>query len=166
MGSFLFTFDATTSFSGGNAPLMELLIGGVVVSSIEMQSGANRYNVLLDYSGLSPSSFSFRFAGSSGDPGDSINITSAYINNTALNTATDLTATMLAQSQSSAVSAATSLYGHVAPTLPAPDVTGTGGDDGALNGTNAADSIDGLGGNDRIRGYCYQQIHTICRKIV
>ena len=153
MGSFLFTFDATTSFSGGNAPLMELLIGGVVVSSIEMQSGANRYNVLLDYSGLSPSSFSFRFAGSSGDPGDSINITSAYINNTALNIATDLTATMLAQSQSSAVSAATSLYGHVAPTLPAPDVTGTGGDDGALNGTNAADSIDGLGGNDRIRGY-------------
>ena len=153
MGSFLFTFDATTSFSGGNAPLMELLIGGVVVSSIEMQSGANRYNVLLDYSGLSPSSFSFRFAGSSGDPGDSINITSAYINNTALNIATDLTATMLAQSQSSAVSAATSLYGHVAPTLPAPDVTGTGGDDGALNGSNAADSIDGLGGNDRIRGY-------------
>lgn len=151
MSSFLFTFDATTSFSGGNAPLLELLINGAVFSSIEMRSGSQRYDMLLDYPGISPSSFSIRFAGSSGDPGDSINITSAYINSTALNVGSDLTATMLAQSQSAAVNAAASLYGHVTPTLPGAGISGTSGDD-EVNATNAADSIDGLAGNDRIRG--------------
>lgn len=152
MSTFLLSFNATTSFSGGNAPTLEVLIGGAVVSSIDMVLGASSYDLLIDYTGAAPSSVSIRFAGSSGDPGDAITVNAMSINNNALNVSTDLTATMLAQSQSSTINAASSFYGHTTPTLGAPDITGTAGDDGQVSGTNNADSIDALGGNDYVRG--------------
>ena len=152
MNTFLLSFDATTSFSGGNPPTLEILVGGIVVSSVVMQSGATSYDVFVEYTGTAPSTLDFRFDGSSGDPGDTITFTAVSINDSALNVGTDLTATILMQAQSSGVTAGADLFGHTVPTLAPPTVTGTAGDDGSLNGSHIADSIDGLGGNDRLRG--------------
>lgn len=127
-------------------------MGGVVVSSVTMLSGATSYDVFIEYTGTAPSSLSFRFDGASGDPGDTITFTAVSINNSALNLGTDLTATILAQAQSSVVSAGVDLFGHTTPSIGVPDVTGTAGNDESIVGGNAADTIDGLAGADRIRG--------------
>ena len=144
MSTFLLTFDANTTITGLNPPTLEILIGGVVVSSVEMEAGATSYDVFVEYTGTAPSSLSVRFAGASGSGGDSINFTSVDINGTALNLGTDLTATMLAQTQASAISAAASLYGHTTPTLDTPTTTGTGNGDDLRGDDVTADIIDGL----------------------
>lgn len=151
MSTFLFSFDATTTITGGTPPTLEILVGGVVMSSVEMQAGATSYDVFVDFTGLAPSSVTLRFAGSSGSPGDSISITAASINNTALNVATDLTATLLSQAQTSGVTAANSIYGYTTPTLDTPTITGDANDNN-LRGNTAADVIDGAGGADRLYG--------------
>lgn len=153
MNTFLLSFDATTSVTGSSPPSLEVLIGGLVVSSVVMQNGTNSYDVFLEFSGSNPTSIDLRFAGFSGSVGDSITFTDVNINNSALNLGTDLTATLLMQAQTSGVSAAADLFGHTTPTLSSPTITGTTSDDGQLNGSSIADSIDGLAGNDRIRGY-------------
>ena len=152
MNTFLLSFDATTSFSGGNPPTLEILVGGVVVSSVVMQSGATSYDVFVEYTGTAPSTLDLRFDGSSGDPGDTITFTAVSINDSALNLGTDLTATILMQAQTSGVTAANDLFGHVTPTLGATTISGTGSDDGALNGSDTDDTIDALAGNDWVRG--------------
>lgn len=152
MNSFLFSFDATTTITGATPPTLEVLVGGVVVSSVVMEPGATSYDVFVDYTGATPSSVTLRFAGSSGSPGDSISITSASINDGALNLGTDLTATLLMQSQTSGVSGVASLYGHTTPTVGVPTISGTGGDDD-IKGRDNADIIDGMAGNDRLLGY-------------
>ena len=151
MSTFLFSFDATTTITGATPPTLEILVGGVVMSSVEMQAGATSYDVFVDFTGLAPSSVTLRFAGSSGSPGDSISITAAAVNNTALNIATDLTATLLSQAQTSGLSAANSVYGYTTPTLDTPTITGDGNDNN-LRGNTAADVIDGGGGADRLFG--------------
>ena len=153
MHTFLLSFDATTTITGSAPPTLEVLIGGVPVSSVEMQSGANSYNVFVDFTGAAPSSVTLRFAGTSGNSGDSISFTAVSINDEALDTSTDLTATLLTQAQTSGVTAAASIFGHTTPTIGPPTVTGTAGDDSAVQGSSAADTIDGLAGNDRILGY-------------
>lgn len=152
MSTFLLSFDATTTISGSTPPTLEVLIGGVPVSFVEMQSGATSYDVFVDFTGAAPSSVTLRFAAGSGSPSDSISFTAVSINDNALNTGTDLTATLLTQSQTSGVTAPAGTYGHTVPTIGAPTVTGTAGDDGNLKGTDAADVIDGMAGNDRILG--------------
>lgn len=155
MNAFLLSFDANTSFSGGNSPTLEILVGGVVVSYVSMLPGATSYDIFIEYNGSFPSSLDFRFAGSSGDPGDTISFTDVSINNSALNLGSDLTATILAQAQSTAVTAGNDLFGHTPPTPGAPTLTGTAGNDtndANVGGTNAADIIDGLAGDDRLRG--------------
>lgn len=152
MSTFLLSFNATTTITGGTPPTLEVLIGGVVMSSVEMQAGATSYDVLVDYTGSVPSSVTLRFAGSSGSGGDSINITAASVNNTALNVVTDLTATLLMQAQTSGLTAAADLYGHTTPTLGSTTITGTAGDDPVITSSNAADTIDALAGNDWVYG--------------
>lgn len=153
MHTFLLSFDATTSITGALPPTLEVLIGGVVVSSLDMENGSSSYDLFISYTGNAPSSLAFRFAGTSGTSGDSITFTSVSINNNPLNLGTDLTATILAQAQSSGVSAAAEIFGHTTPTIGAPTVTGTSGDDSKIAGGNDADTIDGLAGDDRILGY-------------
>lgn len=155
MNSFLLSFDANTSFSGGNPPSLEILIGGAVFSSVTMRAGIHSYDLFIEYSGAFPSSLSFRFDGSSGDSGDTITFTAVSVNNNALNPGTDLTATILAQAQSSTVTAPNDFFGHTTPTFGPPTITGTAGDDtddATVGGTNAADTIDALAGNDWVRG--------------
>jgi len=153
MGTFLLSFNATTIVVGSAHPTLEVLIGGTVVSSLEMESGATSYDVLVDFSGAAPSSLSLRFAGSSGDIGDSISFNSVAINNTALILGSDLTSTILMQSQASTVSAADDLYGYTAPTLGVATVTGTTNDDESLTSSNSTgDTIEALAGNDWVYG--------------
>ena len=149
MNTFLLSFDATTSFSGGNPPTLEILVGGTPVSSVVMQNGATSYDIFVPYTGTAPASLSFRFDGSTGDPGDTITFTAVSINANALNLGTDLTATILMQAQSTVVTASATFFGHTEPTLGAATITGTGGDD-FLDGTANADVIDAQGGNDTI----------------
>lgn len=150
MSTFLFSFDASVTATGGTPPTLQVLVGGVVVSSLVLDPTETSFDLFVEFSGTAPSSLTIRFDPSSGSPSDSINISNAYINNN--NVTTDLTATLLAQGQSSNVNANSAVFGRETPTLSAPDVNGTGGDDTAVNGTNEADSIDALAGNDRIRG--------------
>ncbi len=149
MNTFLLSFDANTTFSGGNPPTLEILVGGVVVSSVTMSSGATSYDFFIPFTGTSPSTLSFRFDGASGDPGDTISFTSVFINDNALNVGTDLTSSLITQGQNSGVTAPSTSFGHAVPTLSAPTITGTGGDD-QIQGTSGADSIDALGGNDYV----------------
>ena len=153
MSTFLLSFDANTTITGMTPPRLEILVGGALVASVDMIAGATSYDVFVEYTGTAPASVSVRFAGDSGSGGDSINFTSMDINNSALNLGTDLTATLLAQAQSSAISAAADLYGHTTPTLGAPTITGTGGGESLSGDDGVADIIDGMAGDDRIYGY-------------
>ena len=153
MSSFQLEIEATSLFSGGNAPTLEILIGGVVVSSASMVNGTSTYRFLLDYTGNFPSSLQFRFNGASGDPGDSITFDSVQVNGQTLGPS-DLTLLVLTQGQSSSVSTAANdqLFGRVEPSLGdlgAVTLTGTGGDD-FLSGTENDDVIDLQGGNDMV----------------
>ncbi|MDD9900723.1 MAG: type I secretion C-terminal target domain-containing protein [Alphaproteobacteria bacterium] len=152
MNTFVLSIDATTSFSGGNAPLLEILVDGTPAYFIDMQSGAATYDIFIEYSGDMPTSLSFRFDGASGDPGDTISFFAVSINDSDIDTMVDMTSQLLMQGQASNVTAAAELFGHTPPVLGASTIDGTSGDDSNLAGTGAADIINGMAGNDRIRG--------------
>ena len=153
MNTFLLSFDATTTITGSTPPRLEILVGGALVASVDMSAGSTSYDVFVEYTGTAPSTLEVRFAGASGSAGDSINFTSMDINGTALNLGTDLTATLLAQAQSSTISAAADLYGHTTPTLGAPTITGDGTNEDLRGDDVTADIIDGMAGDDRIYGF-------------
>lgn len=155
MSTFLLEIDALGSFGGGNAPLLEILIGGVVVGSASVTTSAATYTFTLDYTGNFPSSLSFRFNSGSGDPGDSISLNSTRINGQTVGTS-NLSSLLLNQGDSSNVTGVNYLYGRTEPTsgdLGTPTVSGTGATDN-LNGGNdiAGDVIDAGAGDDRVRG--------------
>ena len=151
MSTFLVTFDATTLIGGATPPTLEVLIGGAVVTSADMEAGNNFYSILVDYSGTAPSSISFRFSGSSGSPGDSISFSSLTVNNAVQSPPAVMSATILNQGQSTALTISSDIFGHEAPTVTAPTIIGTTSDED-LRGGIAADTIDGDDGNDRILG--------------
>ncbi len=151
MSTFLFSFDATVTANGSTPPNLQVLVGGVVVSSVALNPTETSFDIFVEFSGTAPSSVTIRFDPSSGSGSDSIDISAAYINNN--DVTSDLTAVLLAQGQSSNVNANSAIFGRETPTLDPATITGTGGDDGRLAGTNEADSIDALAGNDRIRGF-------------
>ena len=155
MNQFLLTIQANSLFSGGNAPDLEILVGGIVVSSASMQSGSNTYQFLLDFTGDFPSSLNFRFASGSGDPGDTITFTSVSVNNQSLDIGTYLSTLVVSQGQTARVDTPSiePLFGQVEPNdsdLGPVTITGTSGDDPFIQGTSNDDVIDGLQGNDFI----------------
>ncbi len=157
MNKFILTIEATTTFSGGNAPQLDIDVDSVV-SSQTMVLGSSTYIIELEYDELLnfPSSISFSFNGSSGDPGDTISIDSVRINGQTISSG-DLTGTLLTQGSSESISSTSShdhLFGRLEPLssdLGTVTVSGTGSDD-RLDGTDGADVIDGGAGNDRLRG--------------
>ncbi len=157
MNKFFITIDATATFSGGNAPLLDIIVDGVTASQ-SMVLGLSTYIFELEFNDLLsfPSSIDFRFNAGSGDPGDTIALDSVLINSQEI-TAGDLTGTLLAQGQNESIANTTNhdhLFGRVEPTqadLGTPTQTGTVGDDN-IKGTNGQDIIDGGAGNDRLRG--------------
>ena len=160
MSRFFLRIEASVAPAGGANPTLEILVGGVVVSSavITAQTGVGSDILFfaLDSDGASfPSSLSFRFNSGSGDPADVVTLEDVRINGQAIDSS-DLTSTMLAQSQSSSLNVANNdhLFGRVEPTpadLGTPTQTGTAGADD-IRGTGGQDIIDGGDDDDRIRG--------------
>lgn len=155
MSTFLLEIDALGSYSGGNAPLMEILIGGAVISSSSVSTSASTYSFLIDYSGNYPSSLSFRFNGGSGDPGDSITLNAVRVNGQNVSTS-NLSSLLMTQGSSSNVTGVNHLYGRTEPTsgdLGTVTVTGTGGADNLQGGDSVnGDVLDAGGGDDRVIG--------------
>ncbi len=160
MNRFFLRIEASVTPTGGANPTLEVLVGGVVVSSavITAQTGVGSdilfFTLDSDLANY-PSSLSFRFNGGTGDPSDVVTLENVRVNGQTVS-ATDLSAIMLSQGQSSNQNIANTdhLFGRVEPTaadLGTTTQTGTGGDDN-ITGTGNADVIDGGGGNDRIRG--------------
>lgn len=160
MSQFILTVVADASFSGGNSPSLQILIGGTPVSARSISASSNTYTYILDYTGSYPSSLALRFDPGSGDPGDTINITEAYINGQ--NVFADLTATILSQGASGSYNTALGSHNFgrdeaTSGDLGTPTHTGSGnvqGGDGAdiINASAAADRVRGLGGDDAIAG--------------
>ena len=155
MSTFLLEIDATGSYGGGNAPLLEVLVGGVAVSSSSVTTSESTYSFLLEYNGNYPSSLSFRFNGGSGDPGDSIELNAVRINGQTVSTS-NLSSLLLVQGASSNATSVNHLYGRTEPTagdLGTPTVSGTGNAD-ILKGQDSdnGDVIDAGAGADRVIG--------------
>ncbi|MEM6780583.1 MAG: calcium-binding protein [Pseudomonadota bacterium] len=154
MSTFRLEIEALGSFTGGNAPLLEILVGGVVMSSTSVTTSASTYTFNLDYTGSFPSSVQFRFNSGSGDLGDTITINTARVNGQTVDS--NLSSMLLVQGGTSNVTGVNYLYGRTEPTsgdLGTPTVNGTGGADN-LNGGNDVngDVIDAGAGDDRVRG--------------
>ncbi|MEM6780562.1 MAG: LamG-like jellyroll fold domain-containing protein [Pseudomonadota bacterium] len=157
MSSFYLEIDALGSFGGGNAPLLEILVGGLVVSSTSVTTSAATYNFTLDYTGNFPSSLSFRFNGSSGDPGDTVSLNAVRVNGQTVDTS-NLSTLLITRGGSSNLDTASTdhLFGRTEPSpadLGATTITGTPGIDN-INGSNGVtgDVIDAGDGADRVRG--------------
>ncbi len=161
MNRFILTIEASVAVSGGAAPMLDILVDGIPITSSTAITavtgvGSDIFVFTLDFTGNFPTSLGFRFNGGSGDAGDIVTLDNVRINGQALAPA-DLTGTILAQgAQSDLVSTAAQdhLFGRVEPVLAdfAPVThTGTAGADN-IEGTNGDDVIDGQGSNDHLRG--------------
>ena len=156
MATFYLEIDALGSYTGGNAPLLEVLVGGVVVSSSSVSTSSATYAFNIDYTGNYPSSLSLRFNGSSGDSGDTITVEAVRFSGQTVDTS-NLSTLLLTQGASSTVNVVNTdhLYGRTEPTsgdLGTVTVNGTSGNDVLLGGTAEGDVIDAGGGDDRVRG--------------
>lgn len=155
LSTFHLEIDALGSYTGGNAPLLEILVGGIVVSSSSVTTSLDTYSYTLDYTGNFPSSVSFRFNSGSGDPGDTIALNAVRVNGQTLDVS-NLSTLLLNRGGSSSVSGVNHLYGRTEPTagdLGTATIIGTDGADN-LNGNNNVngDVIDAGNGDDRVRG--------------
>ncbi len=160
MASFYFEIEASGIYSV-TAPTLEVLLDGFVVSSVQVETGPDRYAFLLDYSGSFPSSLALRFNDGSGEGGRSIVLDSVWINGWKVSPSY-LGALSLLNGESSAVNtgATAHLYGRQEPVVS--DIgtetqTGTAGDDRiAVPSTPPApgepDIINAGDGNDRVIG--------------
>lgn len=155
MSAFLLEIDALGSYSGGNAPQLDILLNGSTYTSSNVSTSSSTYTFLIEYSGSYPSSLSFRFNGSSGDFGDTIEISAVRVNGQTVGVS-NLSSMLLTQGASSVVSSVNYLFGRTEPTsgnLGTVTQSGTGSND-TIQGTDdsAGDVIDAGAGNDRVRG--------------
>ncbi len=165
MASFHIAIEASVNVAGGNAPVLDIFVdGSPVASSVGITAVTGTGSQVLAFTlefddsvNPYPSALSFRFNAGTGDGGDIVTIEAVRVNGQRV-AAGDLTATMLSQGQTAALSAPAAydyLFGREEPVsgdLGTVTESGTGGDDDDLTGTGGADVIDGLGGADRIRG--------------
>lgn len=155
MNRFLLEIDASSIYAV-DAPVLEVLVDGIVVDSFSISSDAT-YSATIDFSDITsfPSSLQFRFTDSSGETGRSLTISELRINGQ-LTDGADLTMSTLVKDQMATFDVAGNdhLFGRVEPGLAdlgTVTETGTGGND-TLQGNLGDDVVDGGAGNDRIRG--------------
>lgn len=151
MANFFLTIDASSAYSA-DAPLLEILINGSVVSSLSITSGFSAQSLQLSFNGNKPSSLSFRFNDGSGEGGRSITLNKVLVNGINIQD-TNLTSLTLLQNETSDVNITNTdyLYGRLQPTiaeLGAPTIEGTNGND-RYYGTADDDIMRGLNGNDK-----------------
>ncbi len=155
MSNFIFTLNTTSVFTS-DAPLLELLVDGVVVSSITLEAGTQTSHVSLPFSGLYPSSISVRFNDGLSEGGRSVTLNSVSINGTNVGN-TNISNTVLNYGDISAVDVTDAQYyfGEVEKTasdLGAATIEGTIDDD-YLKATAEADVINAMDGRDLIKAY-------------
>lgn len=163
MSSFFITIDASSIYSV-DAPTLELLVDGQVVSSANIHSGYTATSFTLDFTGSFPSSFSLRFQDGSSESGRSVTINSISINGQDVSL-TFLSTTTLSHTQESTVNTSSidHLFALTNPTVADFDTVthqGTSTSE-VLNGTanndviiadGDADIAKGGAGNDQISG--------------
>ncbi|MCB9989817.1 MAG: type I secretion C-terminal target domain-containing protein [Rhodospirillales bacterium] len=161
MAKFTLTLTASVNTAAGNAPMLDIIVGGTLVTSSSAITavtgvGSDLLMFTLDYTGNYPSSLSFRFRNTSGDGGDIVTIENIHINGQSLDPVVVLPDNTLNRGQTVSVSSIAShdhLFGTVDPspgdlgavTQPA----GTGADE-SFTGTVNQDVIDGGAGNDYV----------------
>lgn len=166
MAHFHFEIDASATYSI-TAPTLEILVNGVVMSSLQISqhtgSGYDYLRYELEYSGAYPTTLQFRF-NDGAEGGRSIQIDAVRVNGWAVDT-TYITMLNLNNGQTSSVNTlgVDHLFGRTAPVLadlPAETITGTASDDSIIgsiqpeiiNAGNGADRVRGLSDNDAIFG--------------
>lgn len=155
MGTFFITLDASSTYSA-DAPLLEILVDGVVVSTVLIDSSFMSSSFGLSFTGTYPSSLSLRFNDTSSESGRSVTINSVSINGMAVDNA-NLSTLSLNQNDSSDVNTSniSSYFGEEDLTLADLDtvtITGTAAAE-SLKGGASNDVIDGQDGNDNIKGF-------------
>ncbi len=154
MAEFLLQFDASITSADVNLPpTFDVLVGGIVVNSFTLDPTQTSFGFFINSPTNIPASLTLRFNGGSGTAGDTISFSAITLNQTPLNLATDASTAILARGGTSALSPPADTFLRDAPTLDPVTISGTGGADTNLEGTTGADSIEGLGGNDRIRAF-------------
>lgn len=162
VSNYFLTIEVSASYIT-DAPLLEILNEGVVVSSVVVSAqtgfGVNTFSFSLGFSGSYPSSLSFQFNdGGSTEAGRSINFNLVEINNDFVSPLFQ-SDTSLTNNESNLVDtsalqnlfSAGNLFAGFAPPAASTNaiITGTGGYDN-LRGSGGNDTIDGLGGSDTI----------------
>ena len=143
MPSFDLYLDLGSSYVG-DAPMFEVLLDGVVVSSFTVGAGFSPLTLSLSYAGDAPNNLSFRFNDFGGEVDRSVTINEVRINTTPVAVGS-LSKGVLLQGQESQldVAAEQSSFG-----IPGPSA----GTDALINGTAGVDVLNGTAGNDTING--------------
>lgn len=158
MDKFLLTIEVSSVYVF-NSPTLEILVGGVVVSSATVNAhtgvGSDLLSFSLDMSGSYPSSLSFRFNDGFAEGGRSVTIESVQVNGQAVDSVY-ISMLTLAQSESASINVAPidHFFGRTEPDvsdLGTVTVNGTGAGDDIRSGSGN-DVIDAGSGNDRIFG--------------
>lgn len=153
MGTFFLTIDANSVYVT-DAPVLEILVGGVVVSSLTIDSSYATASYSFEFSGTYPSSLSFRFNDGSIEGGRSVTLNSVNLNGENIDGL--ISQSLLNQNDVSTVNttAASSLFGEIELTLSDLGAVTLLGDaaKNKLVGTTGVDVIDGGDENDNIKG--------------
>ncbi|MCM2343331.1 MAG: cadherin domain-containing protein [Alphaproteobacteria bacterium] len=158
MAHFIFEIEASASYLT-DAPIFEVLVDGVVVSSAAVTGvtgvGTSSLYFELEYSGLTPTSLQFRFNDASGEGGRMVTVNSVKINGWTVDT-TYISMMTLSNGNSASINIGGTdhLYGRQAPV-----VTDVGA--ATESGSSSSDYIkvdsgpaivDAGAGDDRVRG--------------
>jgi Ca2+-binding RTX toxin-like protein len=158
VGFFNLQIVTSVNVAGGNAPLLEVLLDGLVVGSGSVTAqtglGTTLLSFTFEFSGTRPSSLAYRFSGSSGDGSDVVSIEAVRVNGQDIGGG-NLNTTLLNRNQTSTqnINNTDQLFGRIEPTsgdLGTTTINGTAGNDSDLIGTAGADVIDGGAGQDYI----------------
>lgn len=158
MAHFIFEIEASASYIT-DAPVLEVLVDGVVVSSASVTAltgvGTSSLYFELEYTGTAPSSLQFRFNDASGEGGRQVTINNVKISGWSVDT-TYISMMTLSQAGSSSVNIAGTdhLYGRQAPVIgdvgTATDSGGSGDD--YIKVDSGVAVVEAGDGADRVRG--------------
>lgn len=152
MGTFFITLDADAVYAT-DAPLLEILVDGVVVSSLSVTAGFGTSSYSIDFAGNYPGTLSFRFNDGSSETGRSIQINSVAVNKT--NVAISQSTLTQGTSSDANITSLQNIFDETELTLSDLGVVTVQGTNASevLNGTANNDVMDGGSLNDNIRGY-------------
>ena len=152
MGNFTLTLDLSSLYSA-TAPTFEVLVDGVVVSSLTISSTYTPTTLNLSYTGNYPSFVSFRFNDYDIEADRSVTINDIQVNGISI-AGSSIDKSLLLQGQESQLDifAEQSAFGITPPDTSGNNVvTGTTGDDYPIYGGSSNDTINALDGDDLVK---------------